>query len=173
MPICGNRDPAQETEVLTWIEEVLDVKLDDKQFEDVLKDGVILCQLMNKIVPGAIKKIQTRGTNFQLMENIQRFQAAIRKYGVPDEEIFQTADLFERRNIRQVTLCILALARVTQLHPEYEGPHLGPKMATENQRNFSEEQTRRMRDAQIGLQSGQASMASQSGHGGMGNTRHM
>ena len=83
---------------------------------------------------------------------------------MPDEEIFQTADLFERRNIRQVTLCILALARVTQLHPEYNGPHLGPKMATENQRNFSEEQTRRMRDAQIGLQAGQASMASQVGH---------
>ena len=50
---------------------------------------------------------------------------------------------------------------------------LGPKMATENQRNFSEEQTRRMRDAQIGLQAGQAGMASQAGHGGMGNTRHM
>ena len=41
-----------------------------------------------------------------------RFQAAIRKYGVPDEEIFQTADLFERRNIAQVTLCIFALARI-------------------------------------------------------------
>ena len=102
-----------------------------------------------------------------------RFQTAVRKYGVPDEEIFQTADLFERRNIRQVTLCILALARVTQLHPEYNGPALGPKMATENQRNFNEEQTRKMRDGQIGLQAGQASMASQAGHGGMGNTRHM
>lgn len=31
-----------------------------------------------------------------------RFQAAIKKYGVPEEEIFQTADLFERRNIPQV-----------------------------------------------------------------------
>lgn len=173
MPICGNRNPVQESEVLTWIEEVVGDKLDQKPFEDVLKDGVVLCQLMNKIVPGAIKKIQARGTNFQLMENIQRFQTAIRKYGVPDEEIFQTADLFERRNIRQVTLCILALARVTQLHPDYKGPALGPKMATENQRAFSEEQTRQMRDGQIGLQSGQASMASQAGHGGMGNTRHM
>ena len=43
------------------------------RFEDVLKDGVVLCQLMNKISPGSIKKIQTRGTNFQLMENIQRY----------------------------------------------------------------------------------------------------
>jgi hypothetical protein len=36
------------------------------------------------------------------MENIQRFQAAAKNYGVPQEEIFQTADLFERRNIPQV-----------------------------------------------------------------------
>lgn len=57
---------------------------------------------MNKLQPGAIKKIQTKGTNFQLMENIQRFQDAIKKYGVPQEEIFQTADLFEKRNIPQV-----------------------------------------------------------------------
>lgn len=57
---------------------------------------------MNKIVPGSIKKIATKGTNFQLMENIQRFQAAMKAYGVPQEEIFQTADLFERRNIAQV-----------------------------------------------------------------------
>lgn len=41
-----------------------------------------------------------------------RFQEAIKKYGVPQEEIFQTADLFERRNIPQVTLCLYALGRI-------------------------------------------------------------
>ena len=41
-----------------------------------------------------------------------RFQAALKKYGVPDEEIFQTADLYERRNIPQVTLCLNALSRL-------------------------------------------------------------
>lgn len=41
-----------------------------------------------------------------------RFQAAIKEYGVPQEEIFQTADLFERRNIPQVTLCLYALGRI-------------------------------------------------------------
>ncbi len=46
-------------------------------------------------------------------------------------------------------------------------------MSTENKRNFSEEEVRRMRDAQVGLQAGQNKGASQSGHGGMGNTRHM
>lgn len=41
-----------------------------------------------------------------------RFQAAVKKYGVPEEEIFQTADLFERRNIPQVTLCLYSLGRI-------------------------------------------------------------
>lgn len=41
-----------------------------------------------------------------------RFQAALKKYGVPDEEIFQTADLYERRNIPQVTVCLYALGRL-------------------------------------------------------------
>jgi hypothetical protein len=46
---------------------------------------------------------------------IYRFQAALKKYGVPEEEIFQTADLFERRNIPQVTLCLFALARLVSI----------------------------------------------------------
>ena len=107
-----------------------------------MKNGVVLCHLINKIAgPNSVKKINERGSNFQLMENIQRlgkndltlltswvnslplyffflrgsrFQTAIRKYGVGDEEIFQTADLFERRNIRQVCLCLHALARTVR-----------------------------------------------------------
>lgn len=44
----------------------------------------------------------------------KRFQAALKKYGVPEEEIFQTADLYERRNIPQVTLCLFALSRLVK-----------------------------------------------------------
>ena len=46
-------------------------------------------------------------------------------------------------------------------------------MSTKNERNFTEEDNRRMRDAAVGLQSGQNKGASQAGLGGMGNTRHM
>ena len=117
-----------------------------------MKNGVVLCKLINKISPGAIPKFKQSGPAFLLMENVQAFLAAIKKYGVPDEEVFQTPDLFEARNIPQVTLCIYALARTTQKHPEYNGPKMGPKMATKNERNFTEEQIKQGRDGQIGLQ---------------------
>lgn len=106
------RNKEQEQEVLNWIFAVLGEKVPSGQYEDILKDGIWLCKLANKLAPGSVKKIQERGTNFQLMENIQRFQAAVKKYGVPEEEIFQTADLFERRNIPQVTLSLYALGRI-------------------------------------------------------------
>lgn len=68
--------------------------------------------LMNKLMPGCIKKIDKKGGGFALMQNIERFQEAAKKYGVPVNEVFQTVDLWERKNIPQVTLCIHALGRV-------------------------------------------------------------
>lgn len=67
-----NRNKEQEKEVLDWIFAVLGEKVPAGEYEDILKDGVVLCKLANKLTPGAIKKIQERGTNFQLMENVQR-----------------------------------------------------------------------------------------------------
>jgi t-SNARE complex subunit (syntaxin) len=67
------RNKEQEAEILQWIEEVTGEKLPSQPYEDVLRDGVILCNLINKIAPGSVKKIQAKGTNFQLMENIQRY----------------------------------------------------------------------------------------------------
>lgn len=66
------RNKDQEAEIIAWIEAVLGEKLPNQPYEDVLRDGVILCNLINKIAPGSVKKIQSKGTNFQLMENIQR-----------------------------------------------------------------------------------------------------
>jgi len=146
------RKPEQEQEVRDWIEAVLEEPLPAGDYEEVLKDGVVLCRMMNKIVPDSIKKFKQKGPAFLLMENVQSFLAAIKKYGVPDEEVFQTPDLFEARNIPQVTLCLYALARTTQKHPEYAGPQMGPKMSTENKREFTEEQIRQGRDGQVGLQ---------------------
>ena len=62
-----------------------------------------------------MKRVNTKGGGFALMENIAAFQKAIKAYGVPDEEIFQTADLFEARNIKSVVMCLLSLGRVVSI----------------------------------------------------------
>ena len=46
--------------------------------------------------------IVPQGPAFMLMENVQSFIQAAKKYGVPDEEMFLTPDLFEGRNLSQV-----------------------------------------------------------------------
>ena len=66
--------------------------------------------------------------------------------------------------LSKVALCLYSLARATQKHPEYKGPSLGPKFATKNERNFTDEQIRKGRDGVIGLQSGTNKGASQVGN---------
>lgn len=39
------------------------------------------------------------------------FQAALKKYGVADLDVFQTVDLWEKKDIAQVTNTIFALGR--------------------------------------------------------------
>lgn len=58
---------------MAWVEAVLGEKLPPGNFEDVFRDGVILCNLINKLQPNSVKKIQTSGGSFKLMENIQRY----------------------------------------------------------------------------------------------------
>jgi len=133
----------------------------DQPFAKVLKDGVLICKLINVIQPGSVKSIKTKGGNFQLMENIAAFQKACKKYGVPQEEIFQTADLFEARNIDQVALSLFCLGRVAK-NKNFDGPTLGPKMSEAQKREFTEEQLR-AGDGQISLQAGSNKGASQAG----------
>lgn len=39
-------------------------------FDEYIKDGQVLCQLMNVINPGSIPKFNTTGGQFKMMENI-------------------------------------------------------------------------------------------------------
>ena len=70
-----------------------------------LKDGVILCNLMNKVNPGSIKKFKKNAKMpFQQMENIGFFNAQLKAYGIPEDYIFVTNDLFENKNMGQVLI---------------------------------------------------------------------
>ena len=83
---------------------------------------------MNKLKPKAVPKITTKGGGFALRENVNAFCNAARKYGVPDNELFQTVDLFEKKNIAQVTLAIHSLGRQVKLifYSYYEIFYLRP-----------------------------------------------
>jgi len=161
--IASKRDPIQDKEAQEWIESILEIKFPAGQaYEDVLKDGVVLCKLMNKIKPGSVAKINETGATFKLMENIQNFQKALMKYGVPEIDVFQTVDLFEKKDISNVTNTLFALGRAVWKDSTWTGPKLGPKPADANEREFSEE-TIAAGKAVIGLQAGQNKGATQAG----------
>ncbi|KAM7538582.1 hypothetical protein Aperf_G00000053549 [Anoplocephala perfoliata] len=160
----GKRDKEQEDQALEWIEAITGLKLDrSKPYEDILKDGVVLCKLINGVKPGSVKKINENSTMaFKIMENISAFLEGIKAYGVPTADLFQTVDLFEKKDIASVTKTIFALGRTCQTHPEFTGPTLGPKLATENKREFTEEQLREGQNV-VSLQYGSNKGASQAG----------
>lgn len=69
--LASKRDPQQEKEAKEWIEAVMGKKFPkNASFEEYIKDGQILCELMNTISPGSIPKYNTTGGQFKMMENI-------------------------------------------------------------------------------------------------------
>ncbi|CAF0764097.1 unnamed protein product [Rotaria sp. Silwood1] len=136
--IAAKRDPNLDREVQEWIEAIIGEKFPDVPYEEALKDGVILCKLMNKLQPNAIPKYTTSGGSFKFRENISLFQNAARDYGLADPELFQTIDLFEKRNIPQVTRCLFALSREARKN-KFDGPLLGSTTTQANMPQFTEE----------------------------------
>ncbi|XP_057313643.1 calponin-1-like [Hydractinia symbiolongicarpus] len=113
--IAKKYDAGMESAVLTWIAGVLgDTGLfagvrGSDAVREKLKDGVILCDLMNKIKPGSIKKINKSKMPFLQMENIGFFNNAMREYRVEPSYLFVTTDLYEGQNMVQVLIGLRAL----------------------------------------------------------------
>ncbi|QRV88801.1 cytokinesis protein sepH [Ceratobasidium sp. AG-Ba] len=61
-------------------------------FGDALRDGVVLCQLMNKLRPGVVRKV---GNKEDGSRNIRNFRYAMAMYGVDPDEMFDDDDLLE------------------------------------------------------------------------------
>ena len=134
------RDPKAEEDVRRWIGAVLSQPIRGN-LQQTLRDGVILCHLINVIRPGSVMKINAGRMPFLLMENINNFLAGCRAMGVADGDLFVTVDLYENQNFTQVVRCIIALSRrATALG--YNVPQLGPKEASANPRYFTNEQLR-------------------------------
>jgi len=102
-----------ENEIRAWVEGITGEKFPDKSFGKSLKNGIILCNLANKIKPGVCAKPQKAAAPFVQMENIGSYLAACRKLGLNAEDLFMTVDLFEEKNIGQVIRNLDTLRRIT------------------------------------------------------------
>lgn len=157
--IESKRDPELERQCVEFV--VHHTGETVNTFDD-LKNGVILCKLVNKFCPGAVKKIENSTAVFKQRANLESFIQGLKAYGLKDQDVFQVNDLYENKNIPQFTGCMVSLGRYAQSQPGYDGPILGPKQSESNVREFSQDQM----DAgkhMIGLQMGSNKGASQAG----------
>lgn len=86
-----------------------------KDFDDLLRDGVLLCRVMNALKPGSVGKIEKPWTKDNQRANIQSFIDAARAYGVPDEHLFSVEDLHEKKGIPNVTKCMVYLGKAVSI----------------------------------------------------------
>ena len=89
-------DTKAEAQVREWITAVTGETF-NASFGDSLKDGRMLCTLINKIQAGSVRKVETSSMPFKQMENISNFLKACRTLGLPEYDLFETVDLFEQK----------------------------------------------------------------------------
>eukprot|EP01132_Coremiostelium_polycephalum_P002674 gene2674-3317_t len=102
------------TEILVkeWIEEVLQIKISLNLYES-LRNGIVLCYLVNAIENNVVPVIQENTTvAFKLKENVNFFLMALEEIGVPKHKRFQLNDLFEGENLVRVVECLATLAKI-------------------------------------------------------------
>jgi len=110
-----------------------------QKMQEILKDGVVLCTLLNMIKPDSVKKINNTKMVFKQRENIVNYIEGCKAMGMPETDCFVTQDLFEGDNMLAVIDQIFALGSLSKTIATYTGPTLGVKTADKNIREFSEE----------------------------------
>ncbi|XP_039248920.1 transgelin-2-like [Styela clava] len=168
-----------ENELMEWIIAVLSLPPESEHlsypegvgkeyFQDWLKDGIILCELMNKLCGERVcKPHMTHNVKLlamrrnKEMENIGFFLKAAANYGVKPIDLFQTVCLYESTNLAQVQATLFKLGSEAISH-DFDGPTIGVKVSQTNYRNFEENKLQEGRNI-IGLQMGTNQVASQQG----------
>jgi len=144
---------------------------DQNDFGAILKNGHLLCELINKLRPGSVKKINTMNAPFKQRENIEMYLKGCESYGLVAQDLFQVNDLYEAKNLYMIVDNLYALGGLAQRN-SFDGPVIGKKMATQNKRAF-DEATLKAGQAVIGLQYGSNKGASQAGMTAYGTGRQI
>uniref|UniRef100_A0A8C9ALG6 LIM domain 7 n=1 Tax=Prolemur simus TaxID=1328070 RepID=A0A8C9ALG6_PROSS len=110
-----------------------------KDFRASLENGVLLCDLINKLKPGVIKKINRLSTPIAGLDNINVFLKACEQIGLKEAQLFHPGDLQDLSNrvtvkqeetdrrVKNVLITLYWLGRKAQSNPCYNGPYLNLK----------------------------------------------
>jgi len=116
----SKEDPQYERKIGEWIEKIIEPEklVNNLDLFTSLKDGLVLCKLMNIINKGIIPKYSTKrdrnGALHPLMEreNITLYLEACWKIGIASDSMFIVADLHSRRGMTAVFNNLSALSNL-------------------------------------------------------------
>ncbi|XP_057707583.1 LIM domain only protein 7-like isoform X1 [Corythoichthys intestinalis] len=126
-------------EAQRWIEAVTKKTFKGKDFRSALENGVLLCDLINKIRPGIIKRVNRLPTPIAGLDNINVFLKACLKLGLKEAQLFHPGDLQDLssrvtvndeetdRRLKNVLITLYWLSRRAQGEHSYDGPYLNFK----------------------------------------------
>uniref|UniRef100_A0A674P215 Calponin-homology (CH) domain-containing protein n=1 Tax=Takifugu rubripes TaxID=31033 RepID=A0A674P215_TAKRU len=114
-------------EAQRWIEAVTKKTFGSDDFRSALENGILLCDLINKIKPGTIKRINRLPTPIAGLDNLNVFLRACGKLGLKDAQLFHPGDLQDLSSRVTVLITIYWLGRRAQCDQLYDGPYLNFK----------------------------------------------
>ncbi|KAM9021500.1 LIM domain only protein 7 isoform 4-T4 [Ara ararauna] len=126
-------------EARRWVETVTGKSFGTQDFRAALENGVLLCDLINKIKPGIVKKINRLSTPIAGLDNINVFLKACENIGLKEAQLFHPGDLQDlsnrvtvkpeetNRRVKNVLITLYWLGRKAQSNPHYNGPYLNLK----------------------------------------------
>eukprot|EP01105_Mastigella_eilhardi_P018837 TRINITY_DN4395_c0_g1_i1.p1 TRINITY_DN4395_c0_g1~~TRINITY_DN4395_c0_g1_i1.p1 ORF type:complete len:821 (+),score=188.59 TRINITY_DN4395_c0_g1_i1:105-2465(+) len=135
-------DSEVEDSIRAWFCQLLNMAEPPQTLFASLRDGVILCQALNTIWPGAVPKIHLPApgavlTAPQMEENASLYLAAcVQKLGMPHSSVFSVDDLCKGKNQIQVFIHIQALAKLASQLPSYVGPEMTVELSQEAEKQL-------------------------------------
>ncbi|KAM4707984.1 LIM and calponin homology domains-containing protein 1 [Discoglossus pictus] len=126
-------------EAQKWIEQVTGRSFGDKDFRTGLENGILLCELLNAIKPGVVKKINRLPTPIAGLDNITLFLRGCKELGLKESQLFDPGDLQDTSNrttvrtsensrkLRNVLVTVYWLGKIASSCTSYGGKNLDLK----------------------------------------------
>uniref|UniRef100_A0A287A3N8 LIM and calponin homology domains 1 n=1 Tax=Sus scrofa TaxID=9823 RepID=A0A287A3N8_PIG len=127
------------SEAQKWIEQVTGRSFGDKDFRTGLENGILLCELLNAIKPGLVKKINRLPTPIAGLDNIILFLRGCKELGLKESQLFDPSDLQDTSNrvtvksldysrkLKNVLVTIYWLGKAANSSASYSGTTLDLK----------------------------------------------